>query len=66
MQGTRSCVLPANVNMFSPSRTYFLVAQMDQNLVLYRSGGGAVWASNTRNPSVYNENVQLAMQQVGL
>ncbi|XP_055355798.1 uncharacterized protein LOC129601097 isoform X2 [Paramacrobiotus metropolitanus] len=40
--------LAANTSYYSPSRTYRLILQTDQNLVLYRKcDGRAVWASET-------------------
>jgi hypothetical protein len=37
----------AGQEMTTPNRNYHLVMQGDGNLVLYRSNGSAVWATNT-------------------
>lgn len=39
----------AGQEMTTPNRNYHLVMQGDGNLVLYRSNGSVVWASNTPN-----------------
>lgn len=39
--------LRVDESLLSSNRQYTLIMQGDGNLVLYRSGGGALWASNT-------------------
>ena len=53
--------LPTGGSVVSPNGQYKLIMREDGNLVLYRMGGAAKWASNTRGGDVG----KLAMQVDG-